>query len=235
VPQHPSLTTAAHPLTRFRSARISFAFAWTEQYDQGGLLLSFRQRSAAPRPASSSGGTSTATNTATDATKTAGPEDPPAPDKWIKSGVEFYNGAPMVGTVACDRWADWSLAPLPLPLPLPGGAGPDKREGGGEGEGEGEGERADGQQRRWVTVQIERARDQHGTSLWVYLVGEEGAKTPLREVCWVYGDGAAAGREAGSAESAEWELVVSGYAARPEKSSREGLEVQFRGFEVKWD
>lgn len=32
--------------------------------------------------------------------------------KWIKTGIEVYNGTPHVSTVACDRWADWSLWPL---------------------------------------------------------------------------------------------------------------------------
>lgn len=26
--------------------------------------------------------------------------------------MEFYNGVPKVGTVGCDTWADWSLAPV---------------------------------------------------------------------------------------------------------------------------
>ena len=31
--------------------------------------------------------------------------------KWVKTGVEFYDGRPHISTVACDRWADWSLLP----------------------------------------------------------------------------------------------------------------------------
>lgn len=31
-------------------------------------------------------------------------------NKWIKSGIEFYNGQPFVSTVTADNWADWSLA-----------------------------------------------------------------------------------------------------------------------------
>lgn len=27
-------------------------------------------------------------------------------------GVEYYNGTPKAATVACDAWADWSLAPV---------------------------------------------------------------------------------------------------------------------------
>ena len=29
--------------------------------------------------------------------------------QWVKSGIEFVDDAPKVGTVACDRFADWSL------------------------------------------------------------------------------------------------------------------------------
>lgn len=32
-------------------------------------------------------------------------------DKWLKTGVEFYTGAPFISTVGCDRWADWSIYP----------------------------------------------------------------------------------------------------------------------------
>lgn len=35
------------------------------------------------------------------------------PRKWIKTGIEFYNGKPHLSTVAKDRWADWSLLPVP--------------------------------------------------------------------------------------------------------------------------
>lgn len=29
--------------------------------------------------------------------------------RWVKTGVEFYQGEVYVSTVAADRWADWSL------------------------------------------------------------------------------------------------------------------------------
>jgi regulation of enolase protein 1 (concanavalin A-like superfamily) len=33
---------------------------------------------------------------------------------WVKTGLEFYDGRPMAGTVAAsDRGADWSLLPVP--------------------------------------------------------------------------------------------------------------------------
>ena len=40
------------------------------------------------------------------------PQKDQRPTKWVKTGIEMYNGLPNVSTVACDRWADWSLVPL---------------------------------------------------------------------------------------------------------------------------
>lgn len=31
--------------------------------------------------------------------------------RWIKTGIEFFNGQPLIGTVATYRWSDWSLTP----------------------------------------------------------------------------------------------------------------------------
>ena len=71
----------------------------------------------------------------------------------------------MLSTVACDRWADWSVTPLVVPSPGAAGA------------------------ETWTTIAVEKAVDHHGTSLWAYHVREDGVKVPLREVCWAYGDG----------------------------------------------
>ncbi|KAL1840263.1 hypothetical protein VTJ49DRAFT_641 [Mycothermus thermophilus] len=166
------------PLTTFRSARLSFNFTPTAQYDQAGLLLSFRRR-----------GTTTTT--------------PPA--KWIKTGVELYNTLPRLSTVACDNWADWSVADL---HPATTKAG---------------------QEVGWTTVLVEKDKDGNGTGMWVYRLasnaetGEE-EKVPLREICWVFG----------LEELDEWEVEVSAMAARPEKGVTEGLVAEFRGLEVAW-
>ena len=132
-------------------------------------------------------------------------EESGPPPKWIKTGVEYYNGNPMLSTVACDNWADWSVTPLLR------GAGAEAGDG-----------------REWTTVSIMREQDGKGMSLWVYQMqgGAEGAgevKVPLREICWVFGT-----------ETDGWELTVEAMAARPEKAAQEELSVDFRGFEVKW-
>ena len=120
------------PLSRFRAARVDVSANWETLYDQGGLLLVIREPGA------------DAAMNATDA-------------KWVKTGVEFFNGKPFVGTVARDAWADWSLLPIP-PSPSTGG-------------------------KVGVTVEVARGED---NSLWVYLVNEAGEKTAIREVTWPF-------------------------------------------------
>jgi uncharacterized protein len=33
--------------------------------------------------------------------------------KWVKTGIELFDGAPHLSTVATDPWSDWSLRPMP--------------------------------------------------------------------------------------------------------------------------
>lgn len=106
-------TKTTAPLSSFKSARVSFLLHPKEQYDQAGLVLSLRSAGA------------------------AGDSSPP---KWLKTGVEYYNGVPKAATVACDAWADWSLGDVK----------------GKEGD--------------WVTVLVENGQDELGKSLWVYQV-----------------------------------------------------------------
>ncbi|KAF2863914.1 hypothetical protein K470DRAFT_210107 [Piedraia hortae CBS 480.64] len=35
------------------------------------------------------------------------------PRQWIKAGIEFFEGHPMIGVVGTDRYSDWSLTPNP--------------------------------------------------------------------------------------------------------------------------
>jgi uncharacterized protein len=34
------------------------------------------------------------------------------PWRWIKGGIEYFNGKPALGVVGTDRYSDWSLAPM---------------------------------------------------------------------------------------------------------------------------
>ncbi|KAL2264107.1 hypothetical protein VTK26DRAFT_1976 [Humicola hyalothermophila] len=184
----------AGPLTSFLSARLSLSFAWQAQYDQGGLLLSFSRRSRSRDQGQD---------------QNDGGARPP--EKWIKTGIEFYNGQPRLSTVACDSWADWSVCDLSRP-------GGDNKDDNNERSSSG------GEEKQWTTVQVEKDKDEHGTSLWVYWVLGDGSKVPLREICWVFGG-----------QPEDWEVEVSAMAARPAKDGVEGgLVVEFGGMEVKW-
>ncbi|KAM7198787.1 hypothetical protein V8F33_004801 [Rhypophila sp. PSN 637] len=173
-------TPSSGPLSSFRSAKASFSFNWTEQYDQAGLVLSFR-------PSSSSSSTTG------------------SPPRWIKTGVEYYNGTPMLSTVSCHKWADWSISPLSQSPTEEG--------------------------QNWTTILISRLdgeQDQEkGASLWVHAVLPSGEKLALREICWVYEDGDDTGSE-------NWTLEVKVMAARPNKTATTGLEVTFRDVVVEW-
>ena len=83
--------------------------------------------------------------------------------RWIKTGIEVFEGRPNVSTVACDRWADWSLAPLPSTT----------------------------SESHKATVEITREVEngEKTSTLWVHYVDlESGEKRPLREVAWAFED-----------------------------------------------
>ncbi|KAL7929652.1 hypothetical protein V8C35DRAFT_314891 [Trichoderma chlorosporum] len=87
---------------------------------------------------------------------------PSAPRKWIKAGVELFNGQPRLSTVCCDNWADWSVANANSADEIQAG-------------------------RKTVTILVERLDAHDGSCLWVYCVdGDE--KIPMREINWPYGD-----------------------------------------------
>ncbi|KAL9005312.1 MAG: hypothetical protein Q9188_001903 [Gyalolechia gomerana] len=71
------------PLSTLRSARVTLSAPWTTKFDQGGLILIL--------PA----------------------ESDKKEKQWIKTGIEFFDSQSNISTVACDNWADWSLAPSP--------------------------------------------------------------------------------------------------------------------------
>lgn len=119
---------------------MSFAIKAKDQYEQAGLLITFHS-TASPAVAAPIGASS--------------------PPKWIKAGIEQYEGVPRIGVVATDVWSDWSLASLE-----PSSVGEE-----------------------WTTLCIERGKDGMGYSLWVYQIIAGGVKVPLREINWVYGIG----------------------------------------------
>lgn len=160
---------------------MTFWADWTERYDQGGLLLALKRVSAPPASPNQSS------------------------EKWVKTGVEFYQGAPMLSTVATDRWADWSVGPLGAPAVDPA---------------------------KGITLEIIREGDENGKSAWVYrLVLDEAGnvkeKVPLREICWIFAD-------ENDKDGEEWLLDVSPLVARPAKTSSDPLKVNFFEFDVRW-
>ncbi|TVY78583.1 Uncharacterized protein LSUE1_G004626 [Lachnellula suecica] len=121
------------PISSFSSARVTASGPWKTLYDQGGLFL------------------------------TLPPKKGSTQKRWVKSGIELYEGRPMMSVVAADEWADWSLLPLSK---------------GDEEKGS-------------MTVEFERDREEDGswgTVLRVRLVGDDGTKMPIREVTWAFWD-----------------------------------------------
>ncbi|TVY36787.1 Uncharacterized protein LSUB1_G004138 [Lachnellula subtilissima] len=70
------------PISSFKSAHVTAKGEWMTLYDQGGLFLVLPPKKGGEQK------------------------------RWIKSGVEFYQGKPMMSVVAADEWADWSLLSL---------------------------------------------------------------------------------------------------------------------------
>ena len=139
----------------------------------------------------------------------------PAPAKWIKTGIEYYQGQPQLSTVGCDRYADWSIGPITT-----GPVDPS----------------------RGVTVEIVREMDELGRSAWIYQLeidpetGETTKKVALREITWVFADeDARAEGQGGEGEEEEWVIDVSPLVARPEKNAAAPLTVEFKEFTVVWD
>ncbi|TVY56883.1 Uncharacterized protein LCER1_G003079 [Lachnellula cervina] len=122
------------PISSFKSAHVTAKGEWLTLYDQGGLFLVLPPKKGSEQK------------------------------RWIKSGVEFYQGKPMMSVVAADEWADWSLLSLAT-----------------------RGEERNGS----VTVEFEREQEEDGSwgsVLRVLLVGRFGVKTPIREISWAFWD-----------------------------------------------
>lgn len=79
--------------------------------------------------------------------------------RWVKTGIEFFEGKPNISTVASDRWSDWSLAPLP----------------------------EDSASKITIELSREVVNGEKTSTLWVHFVDlVSGHKRPLREVAWVF-------------------------------------------------
>ncbi|KAH7407632.1 hypothetical protein BKA64DRAFT_426340 [Cadophora sp. MPI-SDFR-AT-0126] len=166
-------------LATFQRLRVTLSGAWDKLYDQGGLVL-----------------------IVPDLNCSSNPNEAALNGQWVKSGIEFVDDAPKVGTVACDRFADWSLVTEGI-VPVSGGG-------------------ADVTQ---VTIEMER-RPVDDT-LWVYVV-QDGKRSGIREVTWLLSlakdeDGKPKEREAWVGVYAATPTIEEG--AKP-------LDVRFEGFEL---
>ncbi len=164
-------TALRHP---FVAAEVTVAADWELEWDQGGLVIfagappgrvvvpaqpavacSPSQTRVIPEP-----GSTAPTPTA----PTAAPAPPPAyasappASKWVKAGLEFYNGAPHASSVcATSEGGDWALAPLSGP-----GGSPHAR--------------AD------LRIKLERV----GHALWIWFEDGGAGWKKLREVTWFF-------------------------------------------------
>jgi regulation of enolase protein 1 (concanavalin A-like superfamily) len=153
-------------LDAFNHVRVTVGGAWKTLFDQGGLVLELL------------------------------PTEQDGERKWVKAGIEFFDGKPHIGVVACDRWADWTLLEL------------------------------DGDE---ATIEMEREVDLGGrtSSLWIYVIGAEGKRRPIREITWVFGS-----HEPGNSYKT---CRVGVYAAKPkgdEDDKARSLTVTFKNLEI---
>ncbi|KAH7389521.1 hypothetical protein DE146DRAFT_664388 [Phaeosphaeria sp. MPI-PUGE-AT-0046c] len=135
APTHPS-PLLKHPLISFYRTRLTVSLPPTftlRQFDQAGLILHFTSL------------------------------DPTKQDKWIKTGLEFYNGRSWISTAGCDAWSDWSVVPMDV----------------GD---------ADGPK---VTVEAERTGKSLWVYQIVKAADGKEERLPLRELNWVFAEEAA--------------------------------------------
>ncbi|KAK2010657.1 hypothetical protein LZ32DRAFT_649031 [Colletotrichum eremochloae] len=175
----PTAHTSSEPLKNFLSVRATFSADWSSPYDQSGILLVPRRASEAAAPSS----------------------------KWVKTGVELYDGRPHLSTVTCDRYADWGLYPLTTTTAEPDASAAVQS----------------------VTIEVFRDGGAGGKNAWVHrlLLDEDGnvkERVPLRKICWIFAD----------EDEDDWVLDVSPLAARPDKAAKNALKVEFSEFMVQW-
>ncbi len=130
----PYIYTTLTPTTFSRLA-VTVTVPWRTQFDQGGLLIAF--------PSSIKGsGNGHGQNW-----------------RWIKAGIEMFDGKPALGVVGTDRFSDWSLAPMP---------GPDA-----DHQREAEFEAVRDGTSLWVYVVVDGERRALREVKWAFLGGEE--------------------------------------------------------------
>lgn len=120
------------PIKSFERIQVTVSAGWQTQFDQGGLVVVFPSPGTGKVKADAS--------------------------KWIKTGIEFYNGMPALSTVTCDRFSDWSLSPL--------ASTPD------HGKGK-------------TTIEISSEGEGDERKLVISSVAGD-TKSPLREVMWAF-------------------------------------------------
>ncbi|KAI9826332.1 MAG: hypothetical protein M1832_000249 [Thelocarpon impressellum] len=221
-------TALRHP---FVAAEVTIAADWELEWDQGGLVIFAGAppgRVVVPPPPPPAqapvhvipepGSATSAATTAAPPTST--PEAPPAyasappASKWVKAGLEFYNGALHASSVcATSEGGDWALAPL---------SGP-----GGSAHA-----RAD------LRVKLERV----GYALWIWFEDGGGGWKKLREVTWFFWAvedkavrvGVYASRPAnfGPSAFATAQATPSARGLRDPVQQNRGLLVEFDGLEI---
>ncbi|KAL7790997.1 hypothetical protein V8C37DRAFT_383150 [Trichoderma ceciliae] len=70
------------PAANFQSVQVTVSGPWKTLYDQGGLVIAFPNHRN------------------------------PDISRFIKTGIEFTDGAPALGVVGTDILSDWSLSPI---------------------------------------------------------------------------------------------------------------------------
>ncbi|OMP88870.1 hypothetical protein BK809_0005591 [Diplodia seriata] len=210
----PLAHTSRGPLSSFFRAGLSLALPLPSPsagdrlllYDQGGLVLGISRHSGA-----GGGGGGDGEQVVSD-----GGDGDGWPSRWLKAGIEMFEGEPWLSVVGCDRWSDVSMVPLSW----------GSRGGGGS-------ERKEEEERPTARVEVERAKEDALRVYWVVPVAADGVggekRVLIREANWFFAP------EGGEEEG--WDVSVAAYAARPlrnEKDVDEVLDVDFERFEVEW-
>jgi uncharacterized protein len=131
----PTAKTVKGPLKSFKRARLTVILPHSSElvkYDQGGILVSVVYPGQEPENA-----------------------------QWLKSGIEYYLDQPWLGTVGCDRWADWSISPIVRTKPT---------------------------LTPTATIELERTVEDGQTSLWLYSIVPGSNRIPLREATWFFAE-----------------------------------------------